>query len=206
MRAQSICLAIIVGVLCSPASAQWIQTNGPYSGFIRTLAVSGTNLFAGTYGGVFHSTNNGTSWTAASTGLTNANVWSLAVSGTDLFVGTSSGVWRRPLSEMITTSVEKEEDLSPRRFALKQNYPNPFNPATTINFDLPVKSKVRLHIFNLLGEQVAELANEEVNAGYFQKMWNAGVASGLYFYRLEAISVSDPTKRFVDVKKMIQLK
>ena len=53
---------------------------------------------------------------------------------------------------------------------------------------------------------VEELANEEVNAGYFQKVWNANVASGVYYYRLEAVSVSDPTKRFVDVKKLLFLK
>ena len=47
------------------AHAQWVQTNGPYGGMIQCLAVSGTNLFAGTDGGVFLSTNNGTSWTAA---------------------------------------------------------------------------------------------------------------------------------------------
>jgi hypothetical protein len=48
--------------------------------------------------------------------------------------------------------------------------------------------------------------NEEMNAGNFEKTWNANVASGLYLYRLEAVSVTDPGKRFVDVKKMILLK
>jgi hypothetical protein len=57
-----------------------------------SLAVSGTNLFAGTYGGgVFHSTDNGTSWTAASAGLTNGDVRALAISETDLFAGTYGG-------------------------------------------------------------------------------------------------------------------
>jgi hypothetical protein len=107
----------------------------------------------------------------------------------------------------LATGVEQSQVAEiPGQYILEQNYPNPFNPATTIRFDLPEKSKVRLHIFNLLGQQVAELANEEVNAGYFQKVWTTGVASGLYFYRLEAISVSDPNKRFVDVKKMLLLK
>jgi hypothetical protein len=78
------------------AHAQWVQTNGPYGGRIISLAVSGTNLFAGAEGGVFLSTNNGANWTA--TGLTRAWVNALAVSGTDLFAGTwGGGVWRRPL-------------------------------------------------------------------------------------------------------------
>jgi hypothetical protein len=71
------------------------------------LAVSGKNLFAGSSGGVFRSTNNGTSWTAASTGFANTTVHALAVSGTNLFTAIcGSGVLRRPLSQMVT-SVEK---------------------------------------------------------------------------------------------------
>ena len=76
------------------AHAQWVQTNGPNGGMITSFAVSGRNLFAGTDGGVFLSTNNGTSWTA--TGLTRAWVSALAVSpngagGTNLFAGTYGG-------------------------------------------------------------------------------------------------------------------
>lgn len=71
-----------------------MQTNGPYGGYVYSLAVSGTNLFAGTYGGgVFLSTNNGTSWTEVNSGLTNTYVWSLAVSGTNLFAGTLGAVF-----------------------------------------------------------------------------------------------------------------
>jgi len=74
--------------------AQWIQTNGPYEGDVRCFAVSGSNLFAGTFGdGVFLSTNNGTSWTAVNTGLTDTLVLSLAVSGSNLFAGTGGGVF-----------------------------------------------------------------------------------------------------------------
>jgi photosystem II stability/assembly factor-like uncharacterized protein len=76
------------------AHAQWVQTNGPYGGRIISLAVSGTNLFAGTGGGVFLSTNNGTSWAAVNNGVTNTNVSALAVSGTNLFAGTEGGVFR----------------------------------------------------------------------------------------------------------------
>ncbi|MBK7032468.1 MAG: hypothetical protein IPH49_04205 [Ignavibacteria bacterium] len=77
----------------NPMLAQWVQTNGPHGGDIRCMAVSDTNLFAGTYGsaGVFLSTNNGASWTAVNTGLTNNIVLSLAVSGSNLFAGTDGG-------------------------------------------------------------------------------------------------------------------
>ncbi len=95
MRKLLLILLLSHGGLHS-ARAQWVQTNGPYGGIVNCLAVSGTNLFAGTgRGGVFLSTNNGTSWTAVNNGLTNTNVYALAVSpasggtgGTNLFAGT----------------------------------------------------------------------------------------------------------------------
>ncbi|MGH7600078.1 MAG: regulator, partial [bacterium] len=72
--------AIVVLLGAQSLQAQWIQTNGPYGGYILCFAVNGSNLFAGTFGGgVFLSTNNGTNWTAVNTGLTNTVVRSLAV-------------------------------------------------------------------------------------------------------------------------------
>ena len=65
---------------------------------------------------------------------------------------------------------------------------------------------MRLSIFNLLGQKVADVANEEMSTGSYEKTWIAHVASGLYIYRIEAVSVSDPNKRFVDQKKMVLLK
>jgi len=72
--------------------AQWVQTNGPYRGVVNSFAVSGTNLFAGTVGGgVYLSTNNGTSWAAVNNGFPSSDVMALAVSGTNLFAGTDDG-------------------------------------------------------------------------------------------------------------------
>ena len=89
MRTQPICLALILVLICPFASAQWIQTNGPYGGSITCFAVNGTNIAAGTNGGrVFLSTNSGQSWTRSSTGLTNTYILSLVFSGTNIFAGT----------------------------------------------------------------------------------------------------------------------
>jgi len=75
--------------------AQWTQTNGPNGAFITSLAVSGTNVFAGTdEAGVYLSTNSGSSWTLANNGLTNKSVTSLAVIGSNIFAGTDDGVFR----------------------------------------------------------------------------------------------------------------
>ncbi len=85
---------VILGILficVTQTKAQWVQTNGISRENIDSFAISGTNLFAGTMGdGVFLSTNNGTSWTAVNTGLTDTLVTSLAVSGTNLFAGTDN--------------------------------------------------------------------------------------------------------------------
>src|SRR5450759_3571560 len=83
--------------LSNTSQAQWVQANGPYGGFVRCFLVNGANLFAGTYGGgVFLSTNNGTSWTAVNSGLTNTNIRCLAVSASNLFAGTDDGVFLPP--------------------------------------------------------------------------------------------------------------
>jgi hypothetical protein len=79
------------------------------------------------------------------------------------------------------------DETMPNQFALYQNYPNPFNPATTIRYQLPAESDVSLRIYNLMGQQVATLVNETKAAGSYEVSWNASdVASGIYYYRLEA--------------------
>lgn len=97
-------------------------------------------------------------------------------------------------------------DVVPTEFCLSQNYPNPFNPSTTIQYGLPAQSSVRLVIYNVLGQVVKELINTEQQAGYQSAVWNANVSSGMYFYRIEATSKDDPSKRFVETKKMLLLK
>ena len=104
------------------------------------------------------------------------------------------------------TSVENEDGVIPTVFGLDQNYPNPFNPSTTIQYGLPTLSTVRLIIYDMLGQVVCELINSEQQARYQSVVWNANVASGLYFYRIEATSIDDPNKRFVETKKMLLLK
>ena len=94
----------------------------------------------------------------------------------------------------------------PRVFSLEQNYPNPFNPSTSIHYEIPVTSTVRLEIFNTLGQSTAILVNAQQEAGYYDVSWLAAKPSGLYFYRLTATSLDDPKKSFVQVKRMLLLK
>ncbi len=101
----------------------------------------------------------------------------------------------------VLTNVSRDETVGiPSTFALHQNYPNPFNPSTTISYDLPVRARVKLVIYNLLGQEVATLVNGEQEPGRYNVKFDAsGLPSGIYFYRLEA-------GKFVDVKKMILVK
>jgi hypothetical protein len=101
---------------------------------------------------------------------------------------------------------DKVVTVLPEKFSLSQNYPNPFNPSTTIRYQLPSRSTVRLVITNTLGQEVAVLVSGEKEAGYHELEWRANVASGVYFYRIDAVSVSNPNNRFVEVKKMVLLK
>ncbi|MBI3194792.1 MAG: T9SS type A sorting domain-containing protein, partial [Ignavibacteriae bacterium] len=95
----------------------------------------------------------------------------------------------------------------PKEFSLRQNYPNPFNPKTLLKYELPMDAHVTLKLFNILGQEVATLVNGIQEAGYHTKVWSAeSMPSGMYFYRLEATGVSDPTQRFTDVKKAILIK
>ncbi|MBD3233992.1 MAG: T9SS type A sorting domain-containing protein [candidate division Zixibacteria bacterium] len=79
----------------------------------------------------------------------------------------------------------------PAEIQLLQSYPNPFNSEVNIEFALPHKSQVKLSLFNLLGRKVATLVDEELDAGYHIKNWNAeGFASGIYFYKLQTGTIS----------------
>lgn len=88
----------------------------------------------------------------------------------------------------------------PKQFELSQNYPNPFNLSTVIRFGLPENSKVLLEVYNILGEHVATLINNELKAGYHIINFDArNLTSGVYFYRIK-------TSNWSDVKKMILVK
>jgi hypothetical protein len=99
----------------------------------------------------------------------------------------------------LTTSVEHGESEL-REFTVCNNYPNPFNPSTTFSFNLPSRSFVNLRIYDAFGREAAVVISEELAAGIHSRMWNAvGMASGMYFYRLQAGS-STLTKRLVLLK------
>jgi len=86
---------------------------------------------------------------------------------------------------LTVTSTSIEDELVPIQYALQQNYPNPFNPSTTIRFSIPKDCKVKLLIYDILGRQVAELINENLNVGSYEILFDgSNLSSGQYIYRL----------------------
>jgi predicted lipoprotein with Yx(FWY)xxD motif len=89
-----------------------------------------------------------------------------------------------------TTGVEDSE--RPVSFNLEQNFPNPFNPSTTISYSVSETQHVNLKIFNVLGQVVATLVNEEIPTGTYKVQFNAaGLSSGIYYYRIETAGISE---------------
>ncbi|HMU41935.1 MAG TPA: T9SS type A sorting domain-containing protein [Ignavibacteriaceae bacterium] len=175
--------------------------NGLPDGTINDIEIIDTNIFVATeYYGVFLSKDNGGSWTQINEGMGNQTIASLAISPDYIYAGTlGSSTWRRPLSEIIT-SVEAQETDLPSNFNLAQNYPNPFNPSTKIRYSVPISEFVTLKVYDVLGNEVAALVNEEKPAGTYEVNFNASqLSSGIYFYKLQAGS-------FVETKKMILLR
>lgn len=88
----------------------------------------------------------------------------------------------------------------PGTFKLEQNFPNPFNPGTIISFDIPYQAFVSINIYNLIGQNVATLVNENMAAGSYSKSWDASlIPSGVYIYRLQAGTLT-ATKKLVLIK------
>lgn len=105
------------------------------------------------------------------------------------------------------TSVTNPVNAIPKQYGLSQNYPNPFNPITMFDYQLPTQSKVTFTIYNALGQQVKILVDRVQEAGHYSIYWDAlNYASGVYFYRIKAMSVTEPGKTFEHVKKMLLLK
>jgi len=123
------------------------------------------------------------------------------------FVGTlqgpnsiiESGFFADTLFRTTVTSVAERGGI-PTEYALQQNYPNPFNPSTTINYELPGSSVVRLSVYDILGREVSELVNEQKTPGSYEvKFDGSNLASGVYFYRFTAGD-------FVATKRLLLLK
>jgi hypothetical protein len=109
-----------------------------------------------------------------------------------------SGFWSLYYQSVIVNV--DEEEVVPVIYKLEQNYPNPFNPSTTIKFAVPERNKVLIKIYDVLGSEVLILVNEELDAGWYERTFNAAsFSSGVYIYRMQSDG-------YVSTKKMLMIK
>jgi photosystem II stability/assembly factor-like uncharacterized protein len=186
----------------------WVKTNFNYSprANINSISINTYgDVFIGTSSGgpgsssgVYLTSDNGENWLPINSGLTDTNIYSLLIdkNGYILAGSKEKGVFRSVNS---TVGITDKGNII-RFFMLEQNYPNPFNPNTIISYSLPSGSKVKLIVYNTLGQSIKILENSFKNAGNYSINFNASdLPSGIYFYKLEA-------GQFTQVKKMILLK
>ncbi len=135
---------------------------------------------------------------------------------TDIFV--ANGLYNYRLKQIdydgtfkYSNIVQVEVKL-PNKFSLEQNYPNPFNPSTSIQYTISSPLFVSLKIYDVLGNEIATLVNEEKPAGEYEVEFSTGLihqtlSSGIYFYQLRAGNPSTGSEQvFVESKKMILLR
>jgi hypothetical protein len=177
------------------------QTSGTTE---RLEDVSFTDANNGTvvgFGGtILRTTNGGTTWTEQTSGTNN---WLSSVSFTDANNGwavASNGTILHTTNGGVSFVEEEQIDEMPTIYFLSNNFPNPFNPSTKIKYSIPQSSNVVIKVFDILGNEIETLINEEKSAGTYEVKWNAeNLPSGVYFYQLNA-------GEFVNTKKMILLK
>ena len=100
--------------------------------------------------------------------------------------------------------IVQQDIQSPEEYYLAQNFPNPFNPSTKIKYSVPQSSQVVIKVFDVLGNELATLVNEEKPAGTYELTWNANnLPSGIYFYQLSTTSGAGD---YINTKKMVLLK
>jgi hypothetical protein len=180
------------------AGSNWSVVSFPFQS-VQIVALFKSTLFALTNGIIYLSTDNGINWSDISDGLT--GVSEFQISNEYLYAKNSIWeIWHKPspLSEINT------ELNNPIDFVLEQNFPNPFNSSTIINYGLKVDSKVNLKIFDLLGREIKTIINEEKPKGNYLAEFNAtGLPSGVYLYKMEAVSRSNIFRKS---HKMIYMK
>jgi len=142
----------------------------------------------------------------------NITITIIDTSGTT-FAHIGSTMWVDDLDTIKVVGVDDSEgNLMVKEFILRQNYPNPFNPNTKIKYQIPELSFVTLTVYDVLGNEIAALVNEEKNIGNYEIEFNShsgsarNLTSGVYFYSLQVYPANGGPGNFVATKKMLLLK
>ncbi|MBU0560227.1 MAG: choice-of-anchor A family protein [Bacteroidetes bacterium] len=191
----------------------WEQVNSGLDAlFTYSVTVDASNnVYVSTWTGGVYFLESGSSFGKRSTGdatatiswsqlgMTSQNVSSLMINKATsvVYAGTKNGT----IYKKKQTGVTSVNDLTmPEKFELSQNYPNPFNPSTTIGFSISKEGSYTVKVYNLIGEEIATLLNENLNPGFYNVNFNAdNVATGMYIYRLSGDNVNI-TKKMMLIK------
>jgi len=188
----------------SDGGTNWeIRPSGVGSKMLTSVCLlpSGKAWAVGNSGVIIYSTDWGYTWVPQQSGTADI-LWEVTfindnegwIAGGMIY----SGIILHTTNGGVITGVDENEIV--RQFELLQNYPNPFNPTTRIQYQIPELGSVTLKIFDVLGNEVATLVDEEKPDGTYETEFSAeGLSSGIYLYRLQAGS-------FVETKKMILLR
>jgi len=166
------------------------------------LTQSGKAWAVGANGNIGYSTDWGYTWTTQESGVSSELREVFFINDNEGWIvggGTGyPGVILHTTNGGVVTNINQTNIV--REFELHQNYPNPFNPNTIIRYQVPERSFVTLKVFDVLGNEVTTLVNEELSAGKHETVFDASqLSSGLYFYQLKA-------GNFTETKKMILIK
>jgi plastocyanin len=139
-------------------------------------------------------------WDQPITSTNTSYSYKITVAGTYNYQCTRHAAMNMVGSIISTPSSVSQIGTTVTSFELKQNYPNPFNPTTNINFSIPKSELVKISIYNVIGQEVNVILNENLNAGIYSVKFDASqMSSGIYFYKISA-------GEFIDIKRMVLMK
>jgi photosystem II stability/assembly factor-like uncharacterized protein len=177
----------------SNAGTTWFMLNAPAGGYSKVQFRGSFGYAVAQGGSIIKSTNEGVSWFVQPTVTVNS-LYALFFNSDDyIYGGGDGGTMIKTFLNLTPVSGNNSE--IPQDYFLGQNYPNPFNPVTTIEFSVSKQSFIELKVYNVLGEEVATLVNQQLAPGVYRTILNAsGLPSGVYFYRLNAPDFSKTNK------------
>ena len=184
------------GIYASKDSGATFQQTGTYP--TASIEIYKNDIYICGSAGLYRSENYGSTWLNVST---DGIIFSKIAIKDDNILGFDNvgGIYTAHISDIIV-SVEANPQNIPLAYKLQQNYPNPFNPTTRISYEIPKSSFVTIKVYDVLGREVTTLVNEEKTAGIYSVQFNgSNLASGIYFYRIQAGD-------FVQTNKLVLMK